>query len=135
MLHVADVARSIRFYEALGFELIDVEGDPSCPAWARVHCEGGALMFLLAEEPIDPRAQSILLYLYAEDLPALREHLVARGLTPAPIERPEHMPSGEMRVDDPDGYVVLVGQWSESEHAPWEASRKERVAIFRERKA
>lgn len=131
MLHVADVARSVRFYEALGFELIDVEGDPSCPAWARVHCEGGALMFLLAEEPFDPKPQGILLYLYTEDLAGLREQIVAQGLRPNPIAHPEHMPSGEMSIEDPDGYVVLVGHWGDSEHSAWEATRRERIARFR----
>src|SRR5712691_8780490 len=31
----------------------------------------------------------------------------------------EHMPSGEMRMTDPDGYVVLVGYWGEKERADW----------------
>ena len=53
MLHVADIRRSISFYQLLGLELTDYEGAPSCPGWARMHSEGGYLMFLLAEEPVD----------------------------------------------------------------------------------
>lgn len=79
MLHVANVSRSIRFYRHLGFEPIDVQGQPACPVWARMHCEGGAIMFLASEHPVDARAESILLYLYTEDLPGLREQLVAAG--------------------------------------------------------
>ena len=37
------------------------------------------------------------------------------------------MPSGEIRLEDPDGYVVFVGQWGADEHQAWEASRKERL--------
>jgi catechol 2,3-dioxygenase-like lactoylglutathione lyase family enzyme len=42
MPHVADMARSIRFYELLGLELVDTQGEP--PGWARLHCEGAAIM-------------------------------------------------------------------------------------------
>ena len=84
-------------------------------------------MFLLAEEPHDPRAQSILLCLYTPDLPALREQILAAGLSPSPITHPEYMPSGEMRLDDPDGYVVLINHWSDREHEAWEAGRKRRL--------
>jgi catechol 2,3-dioxygenase-like lactoylglutathione lyase family enzyme len=119
MLHVADVRRSIRFYELLGFELIDVEGDPQCPGWARIHCEGGALMFLLAEEHLNPSAQSILLAMYTPDLPALREHLLANGVEAPPITYPGYMPSGQITLKDPDGYIVGINHWSDKEHDAW----------------
>jgi len=49
LLHAADIETSIRFYELLGFTTIDT--DRATPVgWARLHCEGGALMFLRAEE-------------------------------------------------------------------------------------
>ena len=49
LLHAADIETSIRFYELPGFTTIDTDrGKPV--GWARLHCEGGALMFLRAEE-------------------------------------------------------------------------------------
>ena len=119
MLHVADVARSIRFYELLGFELIDTEGPATCPGWARMHCEGGALMFLLAEEPLDASAQSILLAMYTPDLPALREHLLANGVKVPPTTYPGYMPSGQITLTDPDGYIIGINHWGDEEHAAW----------------
>ena len=119
MLHVADVARSIRFYELLGFELIDTEGPATCPGWARMHCEGGALMFLLAEEPVDASAQSILLAMYTPDLPALREHLLANGVKVPPTTYPGYMPRGQITLKDPDGYIVGINHWGDAEHAAW----------------
>ena len=118
-LHVKDIARSIRFYSLLGFELIDVDGDPAKPGWARMHCEGGAIMFLLAEEPVDPRQQAFFLYMYSEDLPALRQHLLDHGVKVSEIKRPPYMPSGEISVPDPDGYGVFVGHWGDQEHQDW----------------
>jgi len=124
MLHVADVVRSIRFYEKLGFTLIDHEGtNPIC--WARVHCEGGALMFLRnEEEPMHPAKQAVLFYLYTPDLPALREHLLAQGVEVSAISHPPHMQSGEVCLRDPDGYFIQIGHWGEKEHAEWEKNRK-----------
>ncbi|MGK2855631.1 MAG: VOC family protein [Thermoanaerobaculia bacterium] len=130
LLQVADVARSLRFYRTLGFEIVDVEGDGDSPGWARVHCEGGAIMFLLAEEPVDPAKQSVLFALYTPDLPALRARLLADGLAPSPIRHPDYMPSGELQINDPDGYVILINQWSTAEDEPWEAGRKQRLARF-----
>src|SRR6266568_4835847 len=119
MLHVADVARSIHFYELLGFELIDTEGAAGCPGWARMHCEGGALMFLLAEEPVDVSAQSILLAMYTPDLRSLREHLLANGVDAPPITYPEYMPSGQITLHDPDGYILGINHWGDAEHEAW----------------
>jgi catechol 2,3-dioxygenase-like lactoylglutathione lyase family enzyme len=119
MLHVADVARSIRFYELLGFELIDTEGAAECPGWARMHCEGGALMFLLAEEPVDASSQAFLLAMYTPDLPALREHLLANGVKAPAITYPEYMPSGQITFGDPDGYLVSINHWGDSDHDTW----------------
>ena len=119
MLHVADVARSIAFYRLLGFELIDVEGAPGCPGWARMHCDGGALMFLLGEEPVDSLKQGILLAMYTEDLPSLRKHLLANGVTVPEITYPEYMPSGQVTFRDSEGYVIGINQWGETQHSAW----------------
>ncbi len=116
MLHVADVIRSIRFYELLGFDLIDTEGLASCPGWARMHCEGGAVMFLLAEKPVDASVQSVLL---TPDLPTLREHLLAKGVKVPPITYPGYMPSGQITLKDPDGYVDGINHWGDAEHRAW----------------
>jgi len=119
LLHVAEIERSIRFYELLGFVTVDT--DRCTPiGWARLHCEGGAVMFLRAEGPGDPAAQGVLLYMYTPDLAGLRERLLANGLKVPPIRYPAYMPSGEIRLSDPDGYLVLVAHWGKSEHEAWE---------------
>jgi Glyoxalase/Bleomycin resistance protein/Dioxygenase superfamily len=116
-LHVADVGRSIRFYELLGFELIDIDGKP--PVWARMHCEGGALMFLKAEEWVDTSGVPVFFYLYTPDLAGLRDRLAASGIEAPPICYPEYMRSGELKLRNPDGYLVLIGHWGQTEHEAW----------------
>jgi catechol 2,3-dioxygenase-like lactoylglutathione lyase family enzyme len=118
MLHVKSIEDSAPFYERLGFTVVDT--DRCTPlGWARLHCEGGALMFLRAEHDVDPKAQGVLFYMYTPDLPALRAELVAQGISVSPIERPEYMPSGEVNLRDPDGYCVVIGHWGEAEHTAW----------------
>jgi hypothetical protein len=119
MLHVAEIERSIRFYELLGFVTVDT--DRCNPlGWARLHCEGGAVMFLRAEEPLDPVRVTTMLYMYTPDLAALREQLLASGIAVPSISYPGYMPSGEIQLKDPDGYFVLVAHWGKTEQETWE---------------
>lgn len=108
----------MEFYKLLGFVTVDT--DRATPlGWARLHCEGGAMMLLRSEEPVDPSVQSILLYLYTPDLPGLRGHLVANGVEVPDIRFPDYMPSGEVFLSDPDGYAVGVAHWGDQEHEAW----------------
>jgi catechol 2,3-dioxygenase-like lactoylglutathione lyase family enzyme len=119
MLHVAEIEKSIRFYEMLGFVTIDTDCcDPI--GWARLHCEdGSALMFLRAEHPIDSSAQAVLFYMYTPDL-GLREQLLASGVKVPPIGHPEYMPSGKINIADPDGYKIEIAHWGKREQEEWE---------------
>jgi len=118
MLHVAEIEKSITFYELLGFVTVDTDRCQPL-GWARVHCEGGALMFLRAEGPVDS-SHPVMLYVYTPDLTGLREQLLAAGLQVPPISYPGYMPSGEILIRDPDGNIVLVGHWGKSEQEAWE---------------
>ncbi|MBP7588228.1 MAG: VOC family protein [Thermoanaerobaculia bacterium] len=132
LLHVTEVERSIRFYERLGFQVIDSEGATGCLGWARMHtADGSAIMLLLAEPEVHirPEAQGIMLVLYTPELVALREQLIAAGERPGDIEHPPWMPSGTMMLRDPSGYAVGVHQWGDLEHRVWlERLEKNRAA-------
>ena len=119
MLHVAEIERSIRFYELLGFATVDTDrGKPL--GWARLHCDGGAVMFLRAEEPVDGSAQAVMLCMYTRDLAGLRQQLLDSGVKVPPIRFPEYMPSGEIGIADPDGYAIVVSHWGKAEQEAWE---------------
>lgn len=111
-VHVADVRRSIAWYEALGLQLertwAPTEGED--PAWAFLEVEEARIMLARASAPIDPAEQAVLFYLWADDLDALSRALVAKGLEPGPIEDGSPGPARELRLTDPDGYVVVVGE-------------------------
>ncbi|HEX8876824.1 MAG TPA: hypothetical protein VF777_08760 [Phycisphaerales bacterium] len=135
MVHVADVGRSLEFYAKLGFlERHSLKGHDGVRFWAWADSMSPAapekvasIMFARASGPVDPTVQAVLFYMYTNDLKALRSHLLASGLhdggafvgAPGPnnglrvvfsITHPNYMPLGEMRVSDPDGYCILIGQ-------------------------
>jgi hypothetical protein len=111
MAHVADVQRAVDFYKLLG---LGVRGSLRNPAgelqWCHVSCGDADLMLTRASEPVIASQQAVLFYLYSPDLIALREHLLASGVEVSAITYPEYMRKGEIRLEDPDGYVLLIGQ-------------------------
>jgi catechol 2,3-dioxygenase-like lactoylglutathione lyase family enzyme len=119
MMHVADIERSIRFYELLGFEIVDTDRCQPL-GWARMHCEGGAVMFLRAENPVNASAHSVMLVMYTPDLAGLREQLLAGSVKVPPVKYPEYMPSGEINLSDHDGNIVVIAHWGKREQEAWE---------------
>jgi catechol 2,3-dioxygenase-like lactoylglutathione lyase family enzyme len=110
MAHVADVQRSVDFYKMLGMELRGSLKNGDAFQWAHVACEGAELMFARASGSVIASQQAVLFYLYSPDLIALRQHLLVSGVHVSAITYPDYMPKGEIRVEDPDGYVLLIGQ-------------------------
>jgi hypothetical protein len=121
MLHAASLEASIAFYELLGFTTIATDGCTPL-GWARLHCEGGGLMFLRAEpeHPVEPAKQGVMFAMYTSDLPGLRAHLLEHGLEVNAITYPGYMPSGQFNLSDPDGYHVDINQWDQAEQEAWE---------------
>jgi predicted enzyme related to lactoylglutathione lyase len=115
-VHVADPERSIAFYEQLGLEVINSLTAGSRIVWAFLRAGHACLMVAQADGPVDAGAQAVLLYLYTDDLDALRGQLQANGVAVGDIHHPEHMPEGELRMDDPDGYCLLIGQLADPSH-------------------
>jgi len=116
--HVADVARSIAFYRRLGFDIADSLEVEGRTVWCFLEAADARLMLARADEPVDPKQQAVLFYLYSHDVAALREKLLGEGIAVSAITRPEHMPDGEIRAEDPDGYTLLIGQLPGRPSAP-----------------
>ncbi|MBS1883478.1 MAG: nuclear transport factor 2 family protein [Actinobacteria bacterium] len=109
-VHVDDVARSVDFYRHLGFTVDSAYEYKGRPVWVAVSSEGAELMLTLDGHPIEPSGQGVLFYLYSTDLAGLRERLLAAGIEAGEIEDGSPGPSEEMRVLDPDGYVLMIAQ-------------------------
>jgi len=108
--HVDDVERSIAFYYHLGFIVASVYEYRGTPVWAALRSAGAELMVSTDGDPIDPAGQGVLFYLYSENLAALREQLLSGGIHVGEIVDGAPGPRQEMRLTDPDGYVLMVAQ-------------------------
>jgi catechol 2,3-dioxygenase-like lactoylglutathione lyase family enzyme len=111
LAQVADVERSIAFYQKLGLVLSGRTKDGNVD-FAGLRTEGGRTVLMIARGDglHAARPQGILFYLYTRDLKALRERLLGDGIKVSPIVPREYMPRGEVELADPDGYTVLVGE-------------------------
>jgi catechol 2,3-dioxygenase-like lactoylglutathione lyase family enzyme len=109
-VHVADVQRSIAFYELLGFAVSATHGPSDRLDWAALEHQQAKLMVARADSPVDPSGQGVLFYLYTHGLPALHTHLRAHGQAAGAIRDGTPGPRHEMRLHDPDGYVLMVAQ-------------------------
>jgi hypothetical protein len=110
MVHVKSIPTSIGFYRRLGFEVENTftPSEQKEPSWANLLSDRAQLMVARADEPVIPSQQAVLFYSYCDDVPALREHLIVEGIETGPIQYPFYAPRGEFRIQDPDGYVIMV---------------------------
>lgn len=110
LVHVHSVPRSVEFYRKLGFEVDNsfVPPDQTEPVWAWLETSSAQLMIARADEPVVASEQAVLLYLYCDDVAAMRGALLKAGVESGAIEYPFYAPGGEFRVTDPDGYVLMV---------------------------
>ena len=110
MAHVRSVPVSIAFYARLGFGVEDTftPAGQEEPSWAYLSSDRAQLMVAKADEPVVPGQQAVLFYSYCDDVPALREQLIAAGVEAGPIQYPFYAPAGEFRIQDPDGFVIMV---------------------------
>ena len=127
-VHVTDVQASLLFYSLLGFTAENVMKDKHGNMfWALAKSWAAEIMLAQASGPIDAEQQAVIFYMYSADLSTLRATLIDRGLRDAGVYRgarspddttqmvheiahPNYMKGGEMRVIDPDGYVILIGE-------------------------
>jgi ketosteroid isomerase-like protein/uncharacterized glyoxalase superfamily protein PhnB len=109
LVNVTDVERSIAFYYYVGFTPTSIYKYRDLLAWAALESDGAELM-LQQSDPTDPDRQGILFYPYSPDLGALRDQLLAAGIEAGEIEDGSPGPRQEMRIVDPDGYVLMVAQ-------------------------
>lgn len=109
-VHVLDVERSVVFYQRLGFTVRSIFKPADHLLWAALDSQGAELMLTDASDPIDRDRQGVLFYLYSHDLTALREQLIAQGVQVGEIDDGTPGPRQEMRLADPDGYILVVAQ-------------------------
>lgn len=108
--HVSDLEASAAFYQLLGFAVESSYRPKGPPVWMSLAAGDARLMLALSGEPVRADEQAVLFYLYSPDLAALRDRLIAHGVLAGEIVDGSPGPLAEMRVEDPDGYTLMIAQ-------------------------
>jgi catechol 2,3-dioxygenase-like lactoylglutathione lyase family enzyme len=110
MASVADVERSIAFYQRLGFDELNRNTPQGWtkPSWAWLQCGHSHIMVSQADEPVVPSQQAVLFYLYCKDVSIYHGELREAGIAVGEIEYPFFAPKGQFSISDPDGYCLMV---------------------------
>ncbi|MDR3649669.1 MAG: VOC family protein [Acidimicrobiales bacterium] len=107
-VRVRDVMRSTAFYELFGFEVLESFEPGGHRVWCWLEQHQARLMLEEAGGPVVAAEQAVQFYVYADDLEELHELFREAGFEPGPIGPGAPGPNREFRVDDPDGYRVMV---------------------------
>jgi uncharacterized glyoxalase superfamily protein PhnB len=109
-VRVVNVEASVAFYRHFGFRVAEEAKYRDRLSWASLRSGDAEIMFEGTHGPSDPDRQRVSFYLYSHDLAALRDQLLATGIDAGQIEDGSPGPREEMRVTDPDGYVLMIAQ-------------------------
>lgn len=110
MLPVTNVARTIDFYELLGFKVGNSHAPEGAsePVWAWLYCGDAHVMINREEHDVHATHNSAAVWLYCADVKAMHALLQQRGLDVGEVSYPFYNPHGEFHVHDPDGYAIFI---------------------------
>jgi catechol 2,3-dioxygenase-like lactoylglutathione lyase family enzyme len=107
--YVRDIDASRAFYELLGFREMRA-GRAETSAWSALAHDGLFILLASTRPPLDIPPLPLLFYFFYDDLEAVTTALDAGGVPTARTGHPLHALGGEVKVLDPDGNTVLLGQ-------------------------
>jgi catechol 2,3-dioxygenase-like lactoylglutathione lyase family enzyme len=107
--YVRDIDASRDFYELLGFAEQST-GRAATSAWSTLRHGDCRLLLASTEPPLEIPALPLLFYFFFDDLSAVVEALRAADVDLEHTGHPPHALGGELKLLDPDGNTVLIGQ-------------------------
>lgn len=131
--YVRDIDVSRAFYELLGFR-VHSSGKAETSAWSALQQGRHFVLLASTRPPLDIPRLPLLFYFYYDDLDVLVGMLRAAGVRAVPTGHPPHALGGEVRLADPDGNTLLLGQREPSPSQPPPASEEapSRFSLLRE---
>jgi catechol 2,3-dioxygenase-like lactoylglutathione lyase family enzyme len=130
--YVKDIDASRAFYGLLGFrEHSSAKAEDS--AWSVMQHEGVSVLLAATGSALDIPALPLLFYFFYDDIEAVAGVLEEAGVPVVRTGHPPHALGGEVKVLDPDGNTVLLGQRERpASRAPAEDEGLIRFSILRE---
>jgi catechol 2,3-dioxygenase-like lactoylglutathione lyase family enzyme len=115
--YVRDLDKSRAFYELLGFHQ-ESSGKAAASAWSALRSAESSVVLTATQPPLDIPRLPLLFYFYYADLSAAVDAVRAAGVTADHLGYPPHARGGEVKLLDPDGNTVLLGQREPSAGQP-----------------
>jgi hypothetical protein len=116
--YVREIGASRAFDERLGFREHS-SGKADTSAWLALHRDGHCVLLASTRPPLDiPRLPLLFYFFFFDDLDAVVGALGAARVEVAHMGHPPHALGGEVKVLDPDGNTVLLGQRERSASQP-----------------
>lgn len=107
--YVRDIDASRAFYELLGFREQSA-GSAATSAWSSLHHDELSVLLASTTPPLDIPQLPLPFYFFYADVDAVIRVLSAAGVQVTRTGHPPHALGGEVKVLDPDGITVLLGQ-------------------------
>jgi hypothetical protein len=109
VVYVTDIDLSVGFYTLLGFD-VQVNGTADEWRYAYLTCEAASILLAAGGSVWSAEQGPVLLYLRLADVEVAGRALEEAGHTAEHLGYPDHAPGGEIKVFDPDGHGLLLGQ-------------------------
>jgi catechol 2,3-dioxygenase-like lactoylglutathione lyase family enzyme len=130
--YVKDIGTSRAFYELLGFREHS-SGKAEVSAWSVMRHDEVSVLLAMTGPVLKMPCVPLLFYFFYEDLDVVVGGLGRAGVPVTRTGHPPHALGGEVKVLDPDGNTVLLGQRERSaSQAPAEDEGQIRFSILRE---
>jgi catechol 2,3-dioxygenase-like lactoylglutathione lyase family enzyme len=134
--YVRDLDISREFYELLGFREHST-GQAPTSGWCYLHRDGHYVLLATTRPPLDLPRLPLLFYFFFDDVDAVVADIEAASRTAVHMGYPPHAAGGEVKVLDPDGNTILLGQRERSPSqadpaepaGPWFSLREEAAAM------
>jgi catechol 2,3-dioxygenase-like lactoylglutathione lyase family enzyme len=107
--YVRDIDTSRAFYELLGFRE-HTSGKAGISGWSVMRSDQVSVLLAMTEPAPGIPPLPMLFYFFYEDLGAVVGALDRAGVPVTRTGHPPHALGGEVKVPDPDGNTVLLGQ-------------------------
>jgi hypothetical protein len=107
--YVRDIDVSRAFYELLGFGEHST-GRAATSGWLALQHGQHRVLLASTRPPLDVPALPLLFYFFYDEVDPVVAALTAAGVPTDHVGYPPHALGGEIRLTDPDGNTVLIGQ-------------------------
>ena len=111
--YVRDIDSARAFYQLLGFREQSA-GRAETSAWSALHQGDLSVLLAYTRPPLEIAPLPLMFYFFCSDLDAIVAGLGAAGVEVTRTGHPPHAPGGEVKVLDPDGNTILIGQQERS---------------------